>query len=235
MRRIASISIAAVLLLSGCEYLFFSPAFMPAVSETELRLDLGTFTEDYNGREVAYGTYSFVDPNLTYNSPNGTSTMVPALDALSIDGDNWHGISEFLGIFFQSTPNITGGGLQSGLTGSFRSYSISFDLDSVPVLTYSLPYAAKMGIADDEPNRTELTGNLSRVDVFVTSAGHENLRGEGTFIFANGPNPLTGLLYMVFYHDSGLVTVAYQRTVDSPSGLFFPDGTFTYVINVFED
>lgn len=231
--RTAAVLIA-VMLLAACEFLFYSPAFIPAVSETELQLIVGNYTEQFNGEEVGYGTYNFADPTLNYASPFGSNGRVPAMDALRIGGDDWHGISEFLGIFFQSGPNINGGGLQAGLNGNFRSYTVTFDLNTTLVSSYELPFAAVKGIGDDEKYLSKLTGNLSRVDVDVTSAGHENLRGDGTFIFGNGPGLYYGLLYMVFYHESGLVTVAYQRTINSPGGIFFPDGSFNYVINVFK-
>ncbi|WP_319562491.1 hypothetical protein [Marispirochaeta sp.] len=236
--RLVKMLTAFVLVLSftSCEYLFYSPAFMPAVSETELRvIDTGNFEETCNGEQSAYGTWAYTGPGnpLEISPPNTTGTDIPALRSLEFDNESWHGVSEFLGLFFDSANVVViDGGSNSG-TGLFHGYSVPYTYNSYAATEFDLPFAAVKGI--NENNRTtELSGDLAVVDIQANGPKDE-LSGEGTFVFGNGPDNW-GLLYMIFYHDSGQATMAYQTSESgSTASSYFPSGRFTYFINVFPD
>lgn len=221
---------------TGCEYLFYSPAFMPVVSETELRIiGSGDFVETYKGEQSAYGTWGYAGPGnpLEVSSPNTTGTDIPALRSLEFSNESWHGVSEFLGMFFDPANTL----LIDGATGSgsamFHGYSSSFTYNSYTVSDYDLPFSAPEGINEND-RTTSLSGDLAVVEISAEGLKDE-LSGEGTFVFGNGPDNW-GLLYMIFYHDSGQATMVYQTSVSSTAATsYFAEGNFTYIINVFPD
>jgi len=220
---------------TSCEYLFYSPAFMPAVSETELRvITPSDYQEFYDGEETAYGTWAYAGPGnpLEVSPPNTTGRDIPALRSLEFDNESWHGVSEFLGMFFDSANGvIIDGGSGSGAT-MFHGYSSSFTYNSYTASDYDLPFSAPEGINEND-RTTSLSGDLAVVEISADGLKDE-LSGEGTFVFGNGPSDY-GLLYLVFYHDSGMTTVAYQHESSISAGSYFPEGHFTYIINVFPD
>jgi hypothetical protein len=215
--------------LSTCEFLFYSPAFMPAVSETELFVGGGLFEERYkNHDQTATGTSTFADPTLNFFINNNISS-VPALDAVMVGNESWSGVSDFLGIFFGGRTLY---GDTASYGGTFHGIGVTFDYDSFTVTEFDLPFAAVEGIDENGPTR-KLEGALAVARVRTYST-YDELSGEGTFVFGAGPK--YGLLYMVYYHDNGITTVAYQKTIDSAvASDYFPDGNYTYVINVFQD
>ena len=219
-----------LLLFGGCEYLFYSPAFMPAVSETKLRVMAGNYEEYYDDERSAYGTWSFTDPSLQFDSPFTTGTEVPAMRSLRIGNEMWHGVSEFLGMFFSSAIPVYGG--SGNGSGAFHGYGVSFAYNSYNATGFDLPFSAPKGI-NGNGRTTSLSGNLAVVEISADGL-KDALRGDGTFVFGNGPSDY-GLLYLVFYHDSGLTTVVYQHKSSISAGSFFPEGRFTFIINVFPD
>ncbi len=98
--------------------------------------------------------------------------------------------------------------------------------------SYSLPEPAYLGI-DGDDTTTELTGSLRIVD-FDISSDHNFVNGHATCVFSNS-NP-AGLLYLVYYHSSGLVSLIYAHDVETTeTGNFFPDGHYEYVWSVFRN
>ncbi|ORC35351.1 hypothetical protein B4O97_09255 [Marispirochaeta aestuarii] len=229
-------ALASILSLAGCEYLFYSPAFMPVVSETELRvITPSDYQEFYDGEETAYGTWAYAGPGnpLEVSPPNTTGRDIPALRSLEFDNESWHGVSEFLGMFFDSANAVPlDGGSGSGAT-MFHGYSSSFTYNSYTASDYDLPFSAPEGI-NENGRTTSLSGDLAVVEISADGLKDE-LRGEGTFVFGNGPDNW-GLLYMIFHHDSGQATMAYQTDESgSAASSYFPAGSYTYIINVFPD
>ncbi len=218
----------AVLLLSTCEYLFYSPAFMPVVAETTLNLSVGTFQEEYDGEVTSDGTFSYADPIFTLNTTSFWKS-IPALDAILVSGEQWTGVTDYLNTFFPGRNLYADAG--TGYVDTFHgSVSMNTYYSSTTASTYDLPYTAVKGISDGGPTST-IDGSLAVVTVSTNSSA-EVFNGEGTFIFANGPD-LYGLVYMFFEHGNGVTTVIYATSQNSSGGDYFPPGTYDYVINCF--
>ncbi len=96
--------------------------------------------------------------------------------------------------------------------------------------SYTLPEPAWLGI-DGSGTTTELTGGLNILD-FVITANHDFVTGQATCVFSN-TDP-AGLLYMVYYHSNGLISLFYAHDVSRTGALnYFPDGHYEYIWSVF--
>ena len=225
--------LALVPLLSTCEFLFYYPAFMPAVSEVEVDTDGANWWENYNGDQTGSWSYSWTaGTGLLSGGYNSTNGSVPAMESLSFANQGWGGINEFLGMLYVN--GVTFGGSALTQTSMFHgSIPITFDYYSTQPTEYSLPYAAIEGIGGSGPT-TKLTGtDLTLVQFDIYNSGYSQLDGYAEMVF-KGSGP-AGLVYMVYYHNCGLTTMAYQKSGNPTSALpdAFPTGHFTYVINVF--
>jgi hypothetical protein len=98
--------------------------------------------------------------------------------------------------------------------------------------SYNMPEPAYLGI-DGSGFKTTLTGNLNVVN-FNISANHSFVTGQATCVFSD-TNP-AGLLYMVYYHSNGLVSLLYAYDVATTEvGNLFPNGRYEYIWNVYKN
>lgn len=112
-------------------------------------------------------------------------------------------------------------------------YTMVVNTSGGPITSYTLPEPAYLGIDGDGPT-TELTGSLYTVDFDIYANGHDFVAGHATCVFSDA-NP-AGLLYMVYYHDGGLVSLIYANDVETTAiGDMFPDGHYEYIWSVFRD
>ena len=96
--------------------------------------------------------------------------------------------------------------------------------------SYTLPEPAYLGI-DGNDTTTVLTGGLNILNFNIT-ADHDFVSGHATCVFSN-TDP-AGLLYMAYYHDSGLVSLIYAHDVaTTETGNYFPDGHYEYIWSVY--
>ncbi len=96
--------------------------------------------------------------------------------------------------------------------------------------SYTLPVPAYLGIDGSDTVKT-LAGLLHVVD-FTISSENSFVSGHAICVFSSF-NP-AGLLYMVYYHDSGLVSLIYAYDVaTTETGNYFPDGHYEYVWSVY--
>ena len=233
---------AAVLLLSTCEFMFYSPAFMPAVSKTTLNVTGITtsfqYNENYNGEIIAdNGSANSItaDVLVFYTPTVNQSVSIPALEAVAVSGETWQGVSDFLGAFFQYGESVTG--ITTNYSGNFFHGFVdySYDYTAGTALEYDLPYPAPYGINENQ-RTTKLTGTVTNplgiVNIHITSVSDE-LSGDATFVFGGEGN--YGLLYMVYEHNNGITTVIYQEEINASvtAGDYFALGSFGYVINCF--
>ena len=111
-------------------------------------------------------------------------------------------------------------------------YTMDVTTTSTPIASYTLPEPAYLGI-DGNAVITELAGSLNIVD-FNISSGHDFVSGHAICVFSN-TNP-AGLLYMVYYHNSGLVSLIYADDVETTeTGNYFPDGHYEYIWSVYRN
>ncbi len=111
-------------------------------------------------------------------------------------------------------------------------YTMDYYTSGGMVPSYSLPEPAYLGIDGDGPT-TELTGSLYTVD-FDIYANHDFVGGQATCVFSDA-DP-AGLLYMVYYHQGGLVSLIYAHDVEATAvGNLFPDGHYEYIWSVFRN
>ncbi len=249
MNRIIRLLITsgAVLLLSTCEYLFYSPAFMPAVSNTTLNITSSTdisdfqYNENYNGEIIADNGSTNILAGagdvLTFYSPNvNQSVNISALDAVAVGGETWQGVADFLGAFFQNGISITSYTTTNYPGNLFHGFiDYDYDYTANTVLDYDLPYAAPLGINENDRTTTlhgTVTYPLAVVKIHVTSS-YEELAGDAIFIFGGENN--YGLLYMIYEHNNGITTVIYQEQINASTvlGQYLCLGSFEYVINCF--
>ena len=111
-------------------------------------------------------------------------------------------------------------------------YTMDVNTSGGMIPFYSLPEPAYLGI-DGNDSTTELAGSLYTVD-FDIYADHDFVGGHATCVFSDA-NP-AGLLYMVYYHDGGLVSLIYAKDVATTVvGNLFPDGHYEYIWSVFRN
>ena len=111
-------------------------------------------------------------------------------------------------------------------------YTMIIDNTLLAQPSYDLPEPAYLGI-DGSGNTTTLTGNLNVVD-FIISANNDFVDGQAICVFSD-TNP-AGLLYMVYYHSNGLVSLLYAVDVDTTAvGVLFPDGRYEYIWSVYRN
>jgi len=109
-------------------------------------------------------------------------------------------------------------------------YTIDVTTTIAPLSSYTLPEPAYLGVAGSG-STTELIGSLHVVE-FNISSTNSFVRGQATCVFSSS-NP-AGLLYMVYYHNSGLVSLVYAHDVETTeTGNYFPDGHYEYIWSVY--
>lgn len=112
-------------------------------------------------------------------------------------------------------------------------YTMDVNTSGGIIPSYTLPEPAYLGI-DGDGTTTELTGSLYTVDFDIYANGHDFVAGHATCVFSYS-NP-AGLLYMVYYHDGGLVSLIYANDVETTaSGNLFPDGHYEYIWSVYRN
>jgi len=109
-------------------------------------------------------------------------------------------------------------------------YTMDVITTIAPLPSYTLPEPAYLGVAGSG-STTELTGSLHVVE-FNISSTNSFVQGQATCVFSN-TNP-AGLLYMVYYHNTGLVSLVYASAVETTeTGNYFPDGHYEYIWSVY--
>lgn len=111
-------------------------------------------------------------------------------------------------------------------------YTMNVTTTITQLASYNLPEPAYLGVDGNEAV-TELTGSLNIVDFDIT-ADNDFVAGHATCVFSDS-DP-AGLLYMVYYHDGGLVSLFYAHDVaTTAAGNFFPDGHYEYIWSVYRN
>ncbi|MDT8288031.1 MAG: hypothetical protein RQ748_13055, partial [Elusimicrobiales bacterium] len=165
--------LTAVLMLSTCEFLFYSPAFMPAVSEVEVEVGALFWTEYYNGDMTGEWSFGWTPPQLSGGANITTVRTVPAMNALRFSDEGWHGINEFLPMLFGGA-GVSFGGAGSG-NGFFHGiYPVNYDYSSFQPLEYDLPFPAMEGIGESGPTKS-LSGGLTVVETVIYGSGRDEL------------------------------------------------------------
>ena len=101
-----------------------------------------------------------------------------------------------------------------------------------PTPAYTLPEPVYRGIDGNDPV-TVLNGNLSILD-FAITANHDFVTGQATCVFSD-TDP-AGLLYMVYYHSNGLISLLYAVDVETTTtGVLFPNGRYEYIWSVYRN
>ena len=118
--------------------------------------------------------------------------------------------------------------------------NVDYTMDVTTTITqlasYILPEPAYLGI-DGNGTTTELTGSLNVVyfDIF---AGNDFVGGHAICVFSSTlvVGDPAGLLYMVYYHNSGLVSLIYANVAEPTTiGDYFPDGHYEYIWSVYRN
>lgn len=143
----------------------------------------------------------------------------------------------YLELLFNQSFDITIGGAigplniylsDNGSSNIYVDYSMNVTSSAGP--SYPLPEIPYLGIDGNDPSEF-LNGSFQIVDFDIT-ANHKFVTGQATCVFSN-TDP-AGLLYMVYYHSNGLISLIYAHEVTRTGVLnYFPDGHYEYIWSVF--
>ncbi len=182
-----------------------------------------TDTELQEEHENASGSFNYVysaeELQITENSTGG---VLPGFGtAVQTSAMPFYMLGFYLGLLAAEPISLS-----DGASGSFSaefegSYSVSWSTTHPSDIV--LPFEAQGGI--HHPSTSVLNadyldiepGTIAKVDFTVTSS-NEFLGGSGFMVFHDGYP--SGLLYLVYYHDAGFTTLAYQQSGGGGSGNF---------------
>jgi hypothetical protein len=166
-----------------------------------------------NGLPKEILNYNYVDSPLFYLNLLFKDTAGPGVDVTATGSI----LNESIIIGFENDTDI----------------SVNYDRDWTFLSTssYTLPEPAYLGI-DGTGLTTVLTGGLNIIDIDIT-ANHDFVTGRAICVFSN-TDP-AGLLYMVYYHSDGLVSLIYAHDVKRTGALnYLPDGYYEYIWSVYK-
>ncbi len=247
------IIVIIVMLLSSCDklpsffispgYYIASPKFGWTIDSSENRLyedpvNNQHYTNSHNPN-LYWGTNALLFQNLSSgNSLIGLGFPTELLQYNNIDSPLY-----YLYLFFQHDfSSNTGLDIITPVDPPSQQICLSRDngkeiyvnytmsVTANTVLSYTLPEPAFLGI-DSTGTTTKLTGGLNILNFDITSY-HNFVSGTATCVFSN-TDP-AGLLYLVYYHDNGLVSLIYAHDVETTeTGNYFPDGHYEYIWSVY--
>lgn len=257
IRKILSITIL-VFIISSCDILLsflVSPVYNIPVSRSGWTVDNATFR--ITGDSEYFGTEEWPlqwlgGNTLLFNSYNDGDNRNVSTLGFPLEMSKYEKVDSplfYLNLLFKHDfggnigVNIEQGGTnpvpleniylgRDGDTEVNVDYTMNVTTTITQLASYILPEPAFLGI-DGSDTTTELTGSLNLVD-FSIIAGNDFVSGQAICIFSN-TNP-AGLLYMVYYHDSGLVSLLYAHDVETTAtGDYFPDGHYEYIWSVYRN